>query len=169
MKRTKFIALIAMAVLIFGAMSAFTIHSVTGGQTANLAQVQTCDQQDEDSAAVANATDADQVDLQCGDQTADESAGQAANEKGEQPEGANTSEDETAESAALQGQASISAAQAEAAVLAQNPGVTVQKTSLDQENGNVVYSVELSNGQDVKVDAASGQILGLDSAQDFEG
>jgi uncharacterized membrane protein YkoI len=81
---------------------------------------------------------------------------------------------EADEAAALQSKATISAADAEAAVLAANPGTTVVKTELDNENGVLVYSVELSNGKDVKVDAGNGQILhteaaGLDSESELEG
>jgi uncharacterized membrane protein YkoI len=72
------------------------------------------------------------------------------------------------ESAALQGQATISAAEAEAAALAANPGATVVKTELDNENGTLVYSVELNNGADVKVDAGNGSILFTDSDADGE-
>jgi len=66
---------------------------------------------------------------------------------------------EADEAAALQGKATISAADAEAAALAANPGATVVKTELDNENGVLVYSVELSSGLDVKVDAGDGQVL----------
>lgn len=66
---------------------------------------------------------------------------------------------ETDEAAALQGKATISVADAEAAALAANPGATVVQTELDNENGVLVYSVELSGGLDVKVDAGNGQIL----------
>ncbi len=71
---------------------------------------------------------------------------------------------ETDESVALQSKASITVAQAEAAALAANPGTTVVKTGLDNENGALVYSVELSNGMDVKVDAGNGKILHTEQA-----
>jgi hypothetical protein len=61
-------------------------------------------------------------------------------------------------------QATISAADAETAVLAANPGTTVVKTELDDENGCLVYAVELSNGSDVKVDAGNGTILYTEQA-----
>jgi len=66
---------------------------------------------------------------------------------------------EADEAAALQAKANITSAQAEAAALAANPGTTVVKIELDNENGVLVYSVELSNGMDVKVDAGNGKIL----------
>lgn len=75
---------------------------------------------------------------------------------------------EADESAALQSKATISAAEAEVAVMAANPGTKVVKTELDNENGALVYSVELSNGADVKVDAGNGTILYTDNGADGE-
>jgi uncharacterized membrane protein YkoI len=71
---------------------------------------------------------------------------------------------EADEAAALQAKATITSAQAETAALAANPGTTVVKTELDNENGVLVYSVELSNGMDVKVDAGNGKILHTEQA-----
>jgi uncharacterized membrane protein YkoI len=77
-------------------------------------------------------------------------------------QGTETGNDQ-AESAALASQAKITADQANAAALGQFPGGTVKKTSLDDENGTVVYSVELTDSagtaQEVKVDAASAKVL----------
>jgi uncharacterized membrane protein YkoI len=75
---------------------------------------------------------------------------------------------EADETATLQSQATISAADAEAAALVANPDTTVVKTELDNENGVLVYSVELSTGADVKVDAGNGSILFTDSGADSE-
>jgi hypothetical protein len=58
----------------------------------------------------------------------------------------------------------ITADQAKAAALAANPGTTATKVELDDENGCLVYSVELSNGLDVKVDAGNGDILSTEQA-----
>jgi Peptidase propeptide and YPEB domain. len=71
---------------------------------------------------------------------------------------------EADEAAALQGMATISADQAKAAAVAANPGTTVVKVELDNENGVLVYSVELNNGLDVKVDAGNGAILHIEQA-----
>jgi uncharacterized membrane protein YkoI len=73
---------------------------------------------------------------------------------------------EADEAAALQTKATITSAQAEAAALAANPGTTVAKTELGNENGFVVYSVELGNGMDVKVDAGNGKVLHSEPAGD---
>ena len=78
------------------------------------------------------------------------------------PQTAGDSQNDAAEAATLAGLAKISVEQARAAVLAANGGTTVVKASLDNENGTLIYSVELSNGSDVKVDAGNGQILATD-------
>lgn len=70
--------------------------------------------------------------------------------------------DEAAEASALQGQATITADEAQAAVEAANPGAKTLAVELDNENGTVVYEVELDSGTDVKVDAATGAILSRD-------
>jgi uncharacterized membrane protein YkoI len=71
---------------------------------------------------------------------------------------------EAEEEAALQGYATVTPAEAEAAAIAANPGTTIVKTELDNENGVLVYSVELSNGMDVKVDAGTGTVLHTEPA-----
>lgn len=71
---------------------------------------------------------------------------------------------EADEAAALQSQSAITPADAEAAALAANPGATVAKTELDNENGVLVYSVELNSGLDVKVDAGNAAILHTEQA-----
>jgi len=70
---------------------------------------------------------------------------------------------EANEEAALQSKAKITADQARAAALAQFKGATVTSVHLENENGNVVYGVELTDSsgtaQDVKVDAGNGNVL----------
>lgn len=76
---------------------------------------------------------------------------------------------EADEAAALAGLTTITPEQAKAAALEANPGATVVKVELDNENGALVYSVELSNGTDVKVDAGNAAVLYTDSGSDHEG
>ncbi|AKX94260.1 PepSY domain-containing protein [Neomoorella thermoacetica] len=81
-------------------------------------------------------------------------------------------QNEAAESQALQARAKITADAAKSAALKAVPG-TVKKVALDNENGNLVYSVEIqaaSGSIDVKVDAGNGQVLAQDqdSGQDNE-
>ncbi len=71
---------------------------------------------------------------------------------------------EADEAAALAGLASITPEEAKAAALAANPGTTVVEVELDNENGALVYSVELDNGLDVKVDAGSAAVLHTEQA-----
>ncbi len=71
---------------------------------------------------------------------------------------------EADEATALADLATITPEQAKDAALAANPGTAVVKVELDNENGALVYSVELDNGLDVKVDAGDGAILHTEQA-----
>jgi uncharacterized membrane protein YkoI len=75
---------------------------------------------------------------------------------------------EADEAAALAGHAAVTPEQAKATALNAHSGTTCVKVGLDNENGALVYSVELSNGMDVKVDAGSGAVLYVDSGNDHE-
>jgi len=177
MKINRFIALAAIALLLVGAMGA--ISRKTSAQTANPPSVQT--QGAEDPATVP---DTDNVEEQVGEQIEDglPDAAEAPDAKDAGPDEQTPSYtssiavdqattegmSEADESAALQSKATLFAADAEAAALTANPGATVVKTELDNENGALVYSVELSNGADVKVDAGNGSILFTDSDADSE-
>lgn len=55
--------------------------------------------------------------------------------------------------------AKVTAEQATAAALQANPGTTAKATELDNENGSLVWGVELSNGAEAKVDAGDGKVL----------
>jgi hypothetical protein len=55
--------------------------------------------------------------------------------------------------------AKIPADKAMAAALATYPGSRVRALALENENGCLVYSVLLSNGLEVKVDAGNGQVV----------
>jgi len=78
-------------------------------------------------------------------------------------------ENEAAESKKLEGLAKIDQAAAEKAALNAVPG-EVQKTELDNENGSVVYSVEImaQDGtlQEVLVDAGDGKVLAQEAEED---
>lgn len=63
--------------------------------------------------------------------------------------------------------ATISAAEAEAAVLAEYPNARVLESELEYERGVLVYSVELDNGIEVSVDPHNGSVL--NSGGDTEG
>ncbi len=76
-------------------------------------------------------------------------------------------QNEQDEAAALQSQARITADQAKAAALAQLPGATVHAVALENENGSLVYSVQLTDAagkvQDVKVDAGNARVLHVEA------
>ncbi len=154
MKLNRFIALAAIALLVVGAMGAIATHSFAKGVNAPVAQSQDCSQDQADGAEVQDAPDTDNVELQCGDQNTpdgQESAGEA-----DSTEGAET---------APTGTPAITAEQAQTAALAVQSG-TVLKTELDDENGQLVYSVEFDGGVDVKVDAMTGSVLSTETGQD---
>jgi uncharacterized membrane protein YkoI len=69
---------------------------------------------------------------------------------------------EQAEAEALRSKATVSAAEAKSAALAAVPG-TAGQVELDNENGNVVYSVEITKADgsklDLKVDAGNANVL----------
>lgn len=172
MKISPFIVLAVLALLVAGAMGA--INQKAFAQTENPPAAQAQDV--EDSATVP---DTDNVEEQVGEQVEDGQPDYAKDAGSDQQMPIYTSSisvdqtvtesmNEAAESAVLRDQAIISAADAEAAALAANPGITVVKTELDNENGALVYSVELSNSADVKADAGNGSILFTDSGADSE-
>ncbi len=70
----------------------------------------------------------------------------------------------TEESVALKPLAKIDINQAQKAALGANPGTTVVKSELDNENGSLVYSVTLDNGLDVKIDAGTAAVLHTEKA-----
>jgi len=94
-----------------------------------------------------------------------------ANETGEQAEANEAdAEDqaEAAESSRLQSLATITPEQAKSAALAQVPG-TVKKVELENEDGNVVYGIEIKTAdgeRDVKVDAGNGTVLHVEKDDD---
>jgi uncharacterized membrane protein YkoI len=79
---------------------------------------------------------------------------------------------EAAEAAHLAPLAKIDLTHATAAALAQVPGKAL-RSALDDENGNVVYSVEVQTTagevKDVKVDAGTGVVLHVEAAGTADG
>ena len=84
----------------------------------------------------------------------------------------NQNEGESGEAALLASQAKIDSSQATAAALGQVPG-KVLGVSLDNENGNLVYSVEVKTGdnqiKDVKVDAGNASVLSVNTGGEDNG
>ena len=144
-------------------------HSTDANPPAQVA-VQSVEDDGATEAAVAGP-DLDDVEEQVGEQN--EVDADAVDEQQPQYAGSiqidenqNQGMSEADEASALQANATITAVEAEAAALAANPGATVIKTELDNENGALVYSVELSNGSEVKVDAGTAKILHTETAED---
>lgn len=154
MKINRFVALAAIALLVAGAMGAVSMKAFAQSATPP-AQSQACDQQDNDAAEVQNAPDTDNVDLQCGDQSAPDN--------GQEAEGAESAD---GQDAAPTGTPAITAQAAQKSAEAYLNAGTAVKVELDDENGALVYSVEFSNGTDVKVDAMTGNVIGTDATQD---
>jgi uncharacterized membrane protein YkoI len=79
--------------------------------------------------------------------------------------------DEASEGASLQELAKISQADAEMAALVKVQG-TVVTTTLDNENGYLVYSVSIKDAQgnisDVKIDAGTGSVLTVEASDGAE-
>jgi uncharacterized membrane protein YkoI len=145
-----------------GQVAPAVIPALPAAQVQNIAAVaqpgaviQTCDQQDDDAAEAQDAADTDNIEDQCGDQN------------GPDEPGAGDVETESAEDAEVAPASTpvITAEQAQAAALAVHPGTVIQ-TELGNENGQLVYSVEFEGGVEVKVDAMTGAILGVESGQD---
>lgn len=80
---------------------------------------------------------------------------------------------EADESAALASLASITADDAGQAALAANPGAAVNGVQLGNENGSVVYEVDMTDASgaaiEVKVDAGDGAVLAQESGDDEAG
>lgn len=77
---------------------------------------------------------------------------------------------EADESAELEPLASITAEDASSAALAANAGATVNDVQLENDNGSVVYEVDMTDASgtaiEVKVDAGNGAVLAQESGDD---
>jgi uncharacterized membrane protein YkoI len=178
MKLSRLLGVALISVLMLGGIAAGTMRAAAQTGTPPTPQVQACDVEDDDAAEPADAqapdTDDIQEDVQCGQQDGPEDGAADADGVDEQSplyagsisvdESKFEGMTETEESAALAELASLSEEDAQAAALAANPGATVVKVELDNENGAVVYSVELSDGSDVKVDAGTGTVVHSEAA-----
>ncbi len=79
---------------------------------------------------------------------------------------------EAEESSALTALATISSDEAAASALAANPGATVNGVELGNENGTVVYEVDLTDASgaalEVKIDAGTAAVLAQESGDENE-
>lgn len=105
-------------------------------------------------------TDTNNVNEQVGDQgsTDTNNGNEQVGDQNGSGTSATGSDNETNQST-LQSQAKITVEQAQQAALAAHPGGTILRTDLDDENGKLVYSVEFTDGTEVKLDATTGAVL----------
>jgi uncharacterized membrane protein YkoI len=68
------------------------------------------------------------------------------------------------ESVALRGKAKIDISDAEKTALTAFPGTKVVESKLENENGNLVYSVTLDNSKSLKIDAGNAVVLQTENA-----
>lgn len=110
----------------------------------------------EDAVAEGAAVDTDTEELQCGDQNAPDDA-----EADTESEAAESDQNDAAPNATP----AITADQAKATAEAHLNAGAASKVELDDENGQLVYSVDIG-GVDVIVDAMTGAVVTVDSDQD---
>jgi uncharacterized membrane protein YkoI len=164
-KRLYLVAgLVALLAIAFSAVT-LTSHltSAQGSNPTPAAQTSAQpDEADDAAEAVTEEVDTDDVQEESGPQDeADDTQEPQLNGSIAVSEGQNGGLSEADEAAALASLATITPEQAGAAAQAQVPG-DVQHIELDNENGSLVYSVEIG-GKDVKVDAGNGAVLHVES------
>jgi uncharacterized membrane protein YkoI len=172
-KRMYWILALVALMALAGAAITVTSRVTSAGGPGPTAAVQTSDAQNEaDDAAEAttDGADADTVEDQRGPQDEANDANEADADDIQEPqlngsiavpEAQYEGLSESDEAAALASLATITPEQASAAAQADVPG-DVQQVELDNENGSLVYSVEIG-GKDVKVDAGTGAVLHVES------
>jgi len=160
MKINKFLALAMIAMMAIGVMGFVSTkaHAQSGTQPAP--QALATEAPDNEQAA---GPDTDNVEEQVGDQNTQDTSADTANETAE-AKGNDGQDVAPTGTPSITSDAAIQAAQAYLNTTASGTA------TLDDENGKLVYSVDL-NGRDVKVDAISGVVLGVDQVGDgqFEG
>jgi uncharacterized membrane protein YkoI len=169
LERRLFLGAAALALLgLAGAAVTITSQGAFAGN--DNAACATRDEADDAAETGSEEADTDSVEDECGsqDEAGDSAEGDADDDQDRQLNGSIRVDEsqyaglsETDESAALASLATITPEQAIAAARAEVPGDS-QKVELDNENGSLVYSVEIG-GKDVKVDAGTGAVLHVDS------
>jgi len=138
-------------------------HQATVQQTTTQQPAACADDSDDAVETDSSATDGDSKEVQCGDQNAPDAADAGA-EGDNETEAAASDQNDAAPNAAP----AITAAQAQATAEAQLKAGAASKVELDDENGQLVYSVEIGSS-DVKVDAMTGTIISVESGEDVAG
>ncbi|MGC8786093.1 MAG: PepSY domain-containing protein, partial [Anaerolineae bacterium] len=155
MKISRIFALAAIALLLVGAMGAISmkVYAQTSTPPAQT-QEQITSQSNQEGTEVKSATDTDNVNEQVGDQN-----GPDTEQQGQEEKSSDGKDEAPAGTPAITAQAAQQAAESYL-----NVG-TASQVQLDDENGKLVYSVQFSNGTDVKVDAMTGSVLGAETGE----
>lgn len=146
--KKRVIGVLVLIGLLVGSLAAGAIFSGRPGSAAAQTTNGCADDDDGQETAETGDKDAVQEEVQCGDQEENE-----ANEANEADEA-----DETAPTGL-----SLTADEAQVIVEAANPDAATLAVEYDRENGRDLFEVELDNGQDVKVDAATGEIVATEA------
>lgn len=155
MKINKFIALAAIAIMAVGVMGFITTRTHAQSGTTPAPQVQVTETPDNEQAV---GPETDNVEEQVGDQNAQDTSAESVNEPAE-------TKGSDGQDAVPSGNPSISSDVALKAAQVYLNTTASGTATLDDENGVLVYSVDL-NGSDVKVDAMTGIVLGVDQVGD---
>jgi uncharacterized membrane protein YkoI len=170
MKISRIVAFAAIALLVVGAIGSTAARSFA--QTAQPSTPAVVQGATDNGQAVAS--DTDDVDEQVGDQNAADSGEEVSasdtDNVEEQVGDQNAADSEVAEAGdgqetAPTGTPAITADQAKATAEAHLNAGTATKVELDDENGQLVYSVEIGTS-DVKVDAMTGAVLSVETGED---
>jgi uncharacterized membrane protein YkoI len=177
-KRLYLVAgLVAILAIAFSAVTLASRLTSAQGPTPTPAAQTTVEQDDADDAAEGATKEADTDDVQeeSGPQDEADDAAEAGTDADDVqepalngsiavPQGQSEGLSEADEATALAPLAKITPDEASAAAQAEVSGA-VQKVELENENGSLVYSVEIG-GKDVKVDAGTGTVLQVEAAED---
>jgi len=166
MKINRFVGLAAIALLVVAAMG-FVSMRVSAQSHDPVAPAGAYVEDDDTAEAAETGPDVDDVEEQSGQQDEvndgpeDLDNGQVENEADDVSEAGVEGGVEDAPS----GTPSITAEAAQQAAEAYVHAGTATQVELDDENGTLVYSVEIGSS-DVKVDAMTGAVLGVESGED---
>lgn len=176
MKLNRFFVIGAIALLLVGALGTIATRTFAQSATAPAAQSQDCaaSQADDATEVASAAADTDAEDLQCGDQNeADTEEAANAPDTDDVQEGDQNGTDDSAEvsepsggqDADPAGTPAITAEAAQKSAEAYLNAGAAAKVELDDENGQLVYSVEIG-ATDVKIDAMTGAVLTTEDGED---
>ena len=155
MKISKFFAIAIVAVLAVATMGFFTTKTYAKSNVTQSGQVQVTEAPEDNE---ADGPDTDDVEEQVGDQDEDGLTGENETQEAEESDGVDEAPSGTP---AINSDAAIQAAQNYLNISSNGTA------NLEDENGTLVYSVDL-DGKDVKVDAITGTVLGVDQIGDSE-